>query len=56
MKDFDLLTCGRMGVLCATYCLEMPGPQGHSFSKVEFIQRFRKHFDDRGLLDRLLDL
>ena len=46
--------CGRMGALAATYCLEKPGPQSHSFSRQEFVARYRQHFDDGGLLDTLL--
>jgi len=49
----DLDTCGQMGTLAATYCLECEGTQGHCYTPAEFIQRFRKHFDDRGQLDRL---
>ncbi len=50
----DLETCGRVGALAATYCLENQGPQGHSYTPGEFIERFRKHFDDFGLLDTFL--
>ena len=50
----DLKTCGRMGVLAATYCLENQGPQGHSYTIQEFIARFRSYFDDEGCLDLLL--
>ena len=46
--------CGRMGALAATYCLEKPGPQNHSFSRQEFVARYRQNFDDDGLLDALL--
>jgi adenosine kinase len=28
----DWETCGRMGVLAATYCLETRGPQEHSYT------------------------
>jgi len=52
----DWETCGRVGVLAATYCLENQGPQGHSYTPAEFVDRFRRHFDDHGLLDRLLTL
>lgn len=50
----DLQTCGQMGALAATFCLEQAGPQGHSFSRPAFIQRFREHFDDKGKLEILL--
>jgi adenosine kinase len=45
--------CGQMGALAATYCLEQTGPQGHSFTPMEFIARFREHFDDHGILDQI---
>jgi adenosine kinase len=51
---FDLEICGQMGSLAATYCLECEGTQGHCYTPSEFITRFRKHFDDRGQLDKLL--
>jgi len=44
-------TCGRVGVLAATYCLEQEGPQGHTYTPAEFVDRFRLHFDDQGELD-----
>lgn len=50
-----LETCGQMGTLAATYCLEREGAQGHSYTPSEFIARFRQHFDDHGQLDRLLN-
>jgi adenosine kinase len=46
----DLKTCGQVGVLAATYCLEQQGPQGHSYSRNEFVDRYRKYFDDQGRL------
>ena len=49
----DWETCGRMGVLAATYCLETRGPQEHSYTPTEFVARYRQHFDDRGVLDVL---
>jgi adenosine kinase len=52
--DFDLKLCGEMGSLAAAYCLETDAPQSHSYTRSEYIQRFRKHFDDQGKLDKLL--
>ncbi len=46
--------CGQMGTLAATYCLECEGPQGHCYSRADFIARFRQHFNGHGQLDRLL--
>ena len=54
IHSLDWLTCGRMGALAATYCLEQHGPQGHSYTPAEFIARYRRHFDDQGKLDVLL--
>jgi adenosine kinase len=46
--------CGQIGSLAATYCLEQKGPQNHSFTRLAFVQRFRRHFDDKGLLDGII--
>lgn len=54
IADFSLETCAQMGTLTATYCLEHEGPQGHSFTLQQFVERFRSHFDDDGDLARLL--
>lgn len=54
-NGLDLLVCGRMGALAATYCLERRGPQGHSYSRREFVNRYRSLFDDEGQLDVLLE-
>jgi len=45
---------GRMGSLAAAYVLEQLGTQSHRYTPVEFVARFRRHFDDEGALDRLL--
>ncbi len=50
----DLETCGQMGTLAATFCLECEGTQGHCYTLADYISRFRTHFDDHGQLDRLL--
>jgi len=49
----DWLTCGRLGSLAATYCLENEGPQAHHFTVDEFIARYREHYDDGGALEAL---
>jgi len=51
---FDWKTCGQMGVLAATYCLETRGPQEHSYTPQEFVARYRQYFDDHGALDVLM--
>jgi adenosine kinase len=45
---------GRVGALCATYVLENFGPQSHSYTVQDFIDRYRENFDDEGALDSLL--
>jgi adenosine kinase len=54
LLGLDLETCGCMGALAATYCLETRGPQEHSYTPTEFVNRYRQHFDDHGVLDVLL--
>ncbi|NPV56772.1 MAG: carbohydrate kinase family protein [Anaerolineae bacterium] len=51
----DWQTCGQMGSLAATYCLEQPGTQNHSFTPQAFVARYRQHFSDGGKLDALID-
>ena len=53
-RGWDWETCGRMGALAATYCLESDGPQGHKYTRDAFRERYRGHFDDRGILDELI--
>jgi adenosine kinase len=47
--------CGRMGALAATYCLEGQGPQGYHFTPGEFVERYRRYFNDGGSLDILIE-
>lgn len=54
-RGFDWKLCGEIGSLAAVYCLEQRGPQGHSYTRQQFIDRFRHHFDDGGQLDCLLE-
>ena len=49
----DLQTCGQMGALSATYCLEQNGPSNHHYTTQEYIKRYRESFDDDGALDIL---
>jgi adenosine kinase len=53
-RGFDWKLCGEIGSLAAVYCLEQRGPQSHHYTKKEFVERFRRHFDDKGKLDVLL--
>jgi len=49
----DWQTCGQMGALAATYCLENRGTQNHFYTHQEFVRRYRENFDDQGALDIL---
>ncbi|HEX5473186.1 MAG TPA: carbohydrate kinase family protein [Vicinamibacterales bacterium] len=40
----DLVTCGRLGSVAATYALEHLGGQGHAYSWEEFRDRYTAHF------------
>lgn len=51
---FDWKLCGEIGSLAAVYCLEQRGPQSHSYTRQDFVKRFRQNFDDGGKLDTLL--
>ena len=53
--QLPLVLCAQMGALAATFCLEQSGPQAHTYTPVEFINRFRKYFDDYGRLNVLLE-
>ena len=50
----DWKLCGEIGALAAVYCLEQRGPQSHSYTRGEFVGRFRQHFDDGKKLDVLV--
>lgn len=50
----DWKLCGEIGSLAAVYCLEQRGPQSHAYTRKEFVERFRKYFDDGGRLDVLI--
>tara|TARA_B100000945_G_scaffold319862_1_gene328178 strand:+ start:2185 stop:3156 length:972 start_codon:yes stop_codon:yes gene_type:complete len=52
--DLSLELCGKVGALCATYCVENVGTQNHYYTIRQFVDRFRVYFDDAGLLDSLL--
>ncbi|MCC7119834.1 MAG: carbohydrate kinase family protein [Anaerolineales bacterium] len=51
---FDWKLCGELGSLSAVYCLEQRGTQSHSYTRQEFVERFRTNFDDGGKLNVLL--
>ena len=50
--DWEL--CGQVGSLAAVYCLEQNGTQNHFYTRQEFVNRFRKYYDDRGRLELLI--
>jgi adenosine kinase len=50
---WDWPLCGQVGSLAAVYCLEVKGSQNHTYTRKEFVERFREHFDDHGQLDLL---
>ena len=43
-SGLDIVTCAKMGALCAAYCVEQYGTQEHHFSMKEFEQRFKANF------------
>jgi adenosine kinase len=53
LHGLNLKTCGQMGALAATYCLEYEGPQNHEFNLETFSIRFNKHYPPIGEVDRL---
>ena len=53
-NDLDWKLCGEIGSLSAVYCLEQRGTQNHFYTREEFVNRFRKHFEDDSKLDVLL--
>jgi adenosine kinase len=53
-RGFDWKLCGEIGSLAAVYCLEQNGTQSHNYSRKDFVERFRRHFDDEGKLDALV--
>jgi adenosine kinase len=48
--NLDMETCGRVGALAATYCIEQKGTQNHTFTTADFITRYERTF---GTMDRL---
>lgn len=45
-KGFDLVVCGQMGAVAATYTVEQYGTQEQYFTKKEFINRYRQTFQN----------
>jgi adenosine kinase len=53
MIGLDWESCGRIGSLAATYCLENDGPQGHAYTLAEFVERFKQSLHDAVAVERL---
>lgn len=49
----DWQTCGQMGAMAATYCLEQRGTQVHSYTIDEYIDRYAENFGDASALSVL---
>ncbi len=44
LRGFDLVTCGQMGSTAAVYTVETYGTQTHTFTKKDFVKRYRENF------------
>lgn len=44
-RGLDLETCGQMGALAATYCVEHYGTQEHTYSKSLFTKRYKDTYN-----------
>lgn len=42
VKGLDLKTCGQVGSVAATYAVERYGTQNHTFTKEEFVARYKE--------------
>lgn len=51
----DWETCGQMGALAATYCLERRGTLNHAYSREEFVNRYQKCFGNTDSVKKILD-
>ena len=52
--QWDWETCGRVGAMAATYCLEQQGPQSHAYTPAEFTARYHQHFGSNQRVEELL--
>lgn len=53
-RGLDLQTCGQMGALAATFCLEAKGTQGFDYTIEEFIRRYQDQFGDADVLRNMV--
>lgn len=44
-KGFDLQTCGQMGSVASVYAIEHYGTQEHTYTKEEFVNRYRQNYE-----------
>jgi adenosine kinase len=51
---WDWKLCGEVGSLAAVYVLEQNGTQNHCYTRQDFTNRFRKHYDDGNKLNEWL--
>ncbi len=52
--NLDWDTCGRMGALAATYCLEQPGTLNHFYTPLDFVNRYQATFGNAEKLQPLI--
>lgn len=45
LRKFDLQVCGQMGSVAAVYTVEQYGTQTHTFTKKEFVERYRENYE-----------
>ncbi len=53
LAGLSLKTCAEMGTILASACLQENGTQVHRLTWDEFVNEYRKHFDDQGELDTI---
>ena len=46
LRGYDLKICGQMGSVAAVYTVETYGTQTHTFTRTDFIKRYKENFHD----------
>lgn len=46
VRGFDLETCGQMGSVAAVYVVEQYGTQNHDYIREDFIERYKKTYNE----------
>lgn len=54
-RDFSWPVVGRMAALSAVYAIEQAGPQQHSYTLAEFVERYRENFGASDEVESLLN-